>query len=285
MESVCVIFDRSRSAWYKARDAQEQQAMEELVIVAEVERIRQRLPRAGARKLHYRLQSFLEKHRIKLGRDKLIELLRRHNLLIIKQKSKRTTHSYHRFRKYKNIVKEVVPTRPNEIWVSDITYISVSGTYCYLSLITDLYSRKVVGWSLRKDLTAEGPLTALSMAIKQRGKKQPLIHHSDRGIQYCCDKYVKKLKGNKIKISMTENSDPYENAVAERLHRTLKEEFLQYYTYFTHEEAKIAVGRAIKIYNEERPHLSLNYLTPAEAYAKAGTPAASPSFGNPTVSS
>ena len=136
----------------------------------------------------------------------------------------------------------------------------------YLSLITDVFSRKIVGWALRKDLTHKGPEEALLMALEQRKNQLALMHHSDRGIQYCCDNYIRLLKKNKVEISMTQNGDPYENALAERLHRTLKEEFLQYYVYANYEQTKEVVARAIHLYNRFRPHLSLKYLTPDQMY-------------------
>ncbi len=267
MNKLCGLFGNTRQAWYKARKEKERQDMEAMAVLYQVKQIRKLLPRCGGKKLHYLLGNFLERHQIKFGRDKLFDLLREHNMLIAKKKGKRTTYSYHRFRKYKNKVKDLEVVRADQLWVSDITYISLGRNHCYLSLITDAYSRKIIGWSLREDLTAKGPLEALAMALQQRCGKLPLIHHSDRGIQYCCDDYIDKLQANEIDISMTENGDPYENALAERIHRTLKEEFLQYYFYATYSEAVQAVARAIGLYNELRPHLSLDYQTPASLYA------------------
>lgn len=208
----------------------------------------------------------MKMHAIKMGRDKLADLLREHNLLIKKKKGPKTTNSNHRFRRYANLTEGLEITRPNQLWVCDITYIRVGQNFLYLSLITDVYSRKIIGWALRKDLTHKGPEEALKMALKQRKTRLQLIHHSDRGIQYCCDSYIRILQKEKIEISMTQNGDPYENAIAERLHRTLKQEFLQYYTYLNYDQAKEAVARAITLYNRIRPHLSLDYLTPDQMY-------------------
>lgn len=263
---MCELFGNTRQAWYKTRKAQETREMQELIVLGAVKHLRKSLPRLGLRKMHYMLTNFKKMHQIKMGRDKLADLLREHNLLIKKKKGPKTTNSNHRFRRYENKTKDLVPTRANQLWVSDITYIPIGRSFVYLSLITDAYSRKIIGWSLRKDLTHKGPEDALKMALKQRKAKLDLMHHSDRGIQYCCDNYIKLLKKNKIEISMTQNGDPYENALAERIHRTLKEEFLQYYVYGNYEQAKEAVARAIHLYNRKRPHLSLDFLTPDQMY-------------------
>lgn len=260
------MFGKTRQAWYKSIKAKEEKQMQGLLVVDAVKKIRKDLPKCGGRKLHYLLQDFLCSHGIKLGRDHLFDLLSAHNLLIKRRKSHRTTYSLHRYRKYPNIIKEMKVERVNQVWVSDITYISMNGNFLYLTLIMDVYSRKIVGWSLRKDLTAKGPVAALSQALSQRPTNAPLIHHNDRGVQYCCNEYVRILNKNGVKISMTENGDPYENAMAERINRTIKEEFLAYYYYFTYVEAKEAVDRAIKMYNSKRPHLSLDYQTPNERY-------------------
>jgi len=271
MEKLCRLFGKTRQAWYKARQAKEKQEMEYAMVIHEVKKLRTPLPRCGGKKLYYMIQDFLQSHGIKLGRDKFFDLLRERNLLIKRKKGRKTTYSFHHYRKYKNIAKDINPSRSNELWVSDITYIFTGKDYCYLSLITDAFSRKIVGWSLREDLSAKGPLEALNMGLDQRLMNLPLVHHSDRGIQYCCHDYVNLLQKNKIKISMTENSDPYENALAERMNRTLKEEFLQYYHYFNYQEAKEAIAKAVGLYNNLRPHLSLNYQTPSKVYEAAAT--------------
>lgn len=267
---MCELFGKTRQAWYKSVQVQEKQKMQAAVVLHEVKRIRKDLPRCGGKKLHRMLLPYLKMHRINLGRDKLFDLLREHNYLIKSRKSHKTTNSLHRYRKYKNKVKDLELTHPNQLWVSDITYIPIGGTFLYLCLITDAFSRKIVGWSLREDLSAKGPLEALDLALSNwKDRKKPLIHHSDRGIQYCCNDYVNKLKKNKITISMTENSDPYENALAERMNRTLKEEFLQYYLYSNLKEATEVISRSIRLYNRLRPHLSLDYETPEKIHAKA----------------
>lgn len=162
------LFGKTRQAWYKATKRTEQQQMQALLVVQKVKQIRKELPHCGVRKLYYLLGDFLRRHQIKLGRDKLFALLSEHNLLIKRKKTRRTTFSYHHFRKYPNIIKKLEVVRSNQLWVSDITYISLGASFAYLSLITDAYSRKIIGWSLQENLSATGPLNALSQALKQR---------------------------------------------------------------------------------------------------------------------
>lgn len=278
MEAVCGLFGKSRQAWYKARQEEERQDMEAMALLHRIRQLRQELPRCGVRKLYHLLQPFLALHGIRLGRDKCFELMREEGLLIRRRKSRKTTFSFHRFHTYENLAKEMQLTGPHQLWVSDITYLPIGAQCSYLSLITDAYSRKIVGWALREDLSARGPLQALTMALAQCPRPTGLVHHSDRGIQYCCHEYTQLLKKHGINISMTQNSDPYENALAERMNRTLKEEFLDYYFYPGHEKAVSAVEKAIHLYNHRRPHLSLSYRTPASVHAPPQGPASSASF-------
>ncbi len=273
MDSLCSFFGKSRQAWYKAQTKKITVQMKEMLIVAHVQHTRKYMPRIGGRKMHYMFGGFFKQHNIKIGRDKFFDLLRHNNLLRRKKRFvKRTTNSNHSFKKHPNLIKKLTPTRPNQLWVSDITYIRTGGRiFSYLSLITDAYSRKIVGWYLSEDLKAEGTITALKMALKQTDHAAlDLAHHSDRGIQYCCKDYIKLLVKNNIRVSMTEQYDPYENAMAERINRTIKEEFLEEYFFYNHDTAKKAVCKAIKIYNEMRPHQSINYLTPNEAHKRTG---------------
>ncbi len=232
------------------------------------------MPRIGTRKLHYLLTETLQKHSICIGRDKLFDLLEDYGLLVRRRKRKRinTTNSNHPFRKYPNLVRELRPERPNHLWVSDITYISLLDSFCYLSLVTDAYSRKIVGYCLYPSLKKEGPLQALGMALKALPGKPgaTLIHHSDRGLQYCCSDYTTLLDSSNLCISMTEKGDPYENAIAERVNGILKEEFGLDKDFDSFENAKIAVMKAIDIYNRLRPHSSCDYLTPEQAHQKQG---------------
>jgi len=215
----------------------------------------------------------LEAHGIKVGRDYLFDLLGRHKLLIRQRKRKViTTDSRHWMRKYENLIKELDCRRPEQIWVSDITYIRMGNQWGYLSLITDAYSRKIMGYCLRTDMSAQGPIEALQMAINNRRYvEQMLIHHSDRGSQYCCEDYIKILKDNSISISMTQNGDPYENALAERMNGILKTEFNLYGTHYGFEQTYQLVKESISAYNSLRPHSSCDYLTPDQAHQLKGS--------------
>lgn len=240
------------------------------IILGLIAKIRKAQPKIGVRKLYFIIQQDLQQHQIKIGRDGLFDLMAARGLLVQKRRRLvKTTHSRHWYRKYDNLIKAVIPERRDQIWVSDITYIPVAGSFCYLSLITDLYSHKIVGYNLSKNLAAEGCIKSLRMALKERSASCPLIHHSDRGIQYCCNDYVKVLQDNNIAISMTQNSDPYENAVAERVNGILKDELLQT-TYADLVAANESIKTAISIYNNQRPHMSCNMLTPASAHLKTG---------------
>lgn len=246
----------------------------EAIVIKRIREIREQMPRIGTRKLHYMLTDTLQKHQISIGRDKLFDLLSEYGLLVRRRKRKRTntTDSNHPFRKYPNLVKGLQVTRPNHLWVSDITYISLTDGFCYLSLVTDAYSRKIIGYGLLRTLKKEGPLYAMRMALDSLpGKLQAtLIHHSDRGLQYCCSEYISLLESKNISISMTEKGDPYENAIAERVNGILKSEFALDRDFDSFEQASDAVDNAINIYNQLRPHASCDYLTPQDAHQKEG---------------
>lgn len=249
----------------------QQQAYEADLIIAEVLRYRVHQKHLGTRKLLGELQLFLGQHQFTIGRDGLFTLLRDNDLLVRRRKRKGsiTTFSKHHYRKYPNIIKGFFPDAPNLLWASDITYIHLSGGFAYLSLITDLYSHKIVGFCLHKSLEAQGPLQALKMALGATKDVSRLIHHSDRGVQYCCDAYVKALKDKHIRISMTEHGDPLENAVAERVNGILKTELLEK-SYSGFRVAQPAIAVAISTYNFFRPHNSINNLKPVEAHAMKG---------------
>ena len=246
--------------------------LEHEIIIQEVLRIRTDLPRLGGRKLLHMLQGFLKQHQIKIGRDQLFNLLREYNLLVKKRKRKvYTTDSKHRFRKYPNRIRELELIRPEQLWVCDITYISTKEGFCYLSLITDAYSKKIVGYSLERTLAAEGCVAALKMALETL--KRPiakLIHHSDRGSQYCCNDYVQLLEQNLIEISMTEDGHPYENPIAERINGILKDELNLAQAFINFFQAASIIQESIKLYNEIRPHASCDYLTPEQAHLREG---------------
>ena len=229
---------------------------------------RKLLPRLGGRKLHYQIRDSLALKDIKIGRDALFTLLRKHQMLIIlKRKYVTTTMSKHWLRKYPNLIKGIEVNGKDQVWVSDITYIKTDEGNCYLNLITDVWSRKIVGYAIAENMEAKQMKQAFLMALKQRTLKEaPLIHHSDRGLQYCSSEYTSIAHENNIQISMTENGDPYENALAERMNRTLKEEFGLGRILLSRNHAKLLVTEAVDLYNNYRPHLSLSMKTPQSVY-------------------
>lgn len=232
---------------------------------------RRLMPRIGGKKLYWLIQSDINRIGVKLGRDKFFDILRAQGLLVERKKRyARTTDSYHRFHVYSNLLKDKVLNKPNQAVVSDITYLRVAGKkFVYLFLITDAYSRKIVGWELSESLAIEGAIKALKMALKQCPNAKELIHHSDRGIQYCSKEYVKLLRKKKAKISMTEQNHCYENSMAERVNGILKDEFMLDVEYSSQIQALHAVKQAISTYNNLRPHLSLNLLTPQQIHHAA----------------
>ena len=258
------MYGYTRQAWYKQKRGELKRDIDKRRVLLNVRQIRKRQPRVGGKKLHRMLQA----QNIDLGRDRLFDILRENRLLVKPRKRyTKTTYSHHRFRKYKNLIREVNLTRPNQIYVSDITYIDTLEGFCYLALITDKFSKKIVGWDLSDSLSIEGARRALKKALAGLDTTNGLIHHSDRGIQYCSHKYVEDLESRNIKISMTEENHCYENAVAERVNGILKTEFMLGDRIKSHAIAKELVAEAVKIYNEERLHLSLDYQTPAKKHA------------------
>ncbi|MBC7867702.1 MAG: IS3 family transposase [Gloeobacteraceae cyanobacterium ES-bin-316] len=267
---MCNHFEISRSGYYKASHAEGKRKTTEALIVELVVQIRHRHWRVGGKKLYGWLKEEIKKIDGRLGRDKFFDLLGRNNLLVKRRKKYvYTTQSYHRFRVYKNLVKDKIFTKAHQGWASDITYIRTSKGFVYLFLITDLYSRKIVGWSLSDSLRIEGALEALQMAIKQCCVTKGLIHHSDRGIQYCSNEYVKLLRDAKIEISMTEENHCYENATAERVNGILKQEYGLEEEFATKKQAIQATRQAIWLYNMERPHWSLQLCTPHQVHTAA----------------
>jgi transposase InsO family protein len=266
-----LLLGHKRQSYYQGKKFTQKKAYEADIIIGEVLRRRELQKRIGTRKLLHEMTSFLELNHFQIGRDSMFALLADQGLLVTNRKRRgcSTTLSRHRFRKYPNIIKNMVPLAPNQLWVADITYIHLSNGYAYLSLITDAYSRKIVGFCLSKDLSAKGPLIALKMALSNAKCTKNLIHHSDRGVQYCCDDYVTLLEGNGVKLSMTEKGDPLENAIAERVNGILKTELLEE-IYPNFETAQNAVAVACSIYNHQRPHNSINNLKPFEAHQLEG---------------
>jgi transposase InsO family protein len=269
LEELCRLLGYTRQAYHKLRRREERKALETELVVKEVLTIREVQRRIGVRKLHYLLEPFVREQGIKLGRDQLNEILRDYGLLVRKRRPKkpRTTISC-RYRRYPNLIKGFIPTAANQVWVSDITYVEIGSEYGFLSIVTDAYSRKIVGYKLSRDLSTKGCLAALRMALlDNKPDRQSLIHHSDRGTQYTSSAYVRTL--GKTRISMTHNGDPLENAIAERINGILKNELLAE-KLRTFKEAEDGIAQAVSTYNHLRPHLSIEMLTPVEAHAKTG---------------
>ena len=263
---ACTLFGIDRQVYYrkiKRRIIKQDKAQ---LVVKMVLEIRTLMPRIGAKKLYYLLGNDLKT--LKIGRDKFIDILRANHLLILPKRSYHiTTNSHHRFRKYKNQLLDLQINKPEQVWVSDITYIGKREKPCYLSSITDAYSKKIVGYNVSDNLNTESSLVALRLALKQRkNKEMPLIHHSDRGLQYCSNEYQKILNKNDVQPSMTQNSDPYENAVAERINGILKQEFNIDKYNKDMPIMKQIIKETVDIYNEKRPHLSNHMLTPNQMH-------------------
>lgn len=268
MSLFCSLFGYTKQAYYKCntakghRSAGEQQAKEAVL------QIRKQMPRIGTRKLHFMLKEQFTESQIKIGRDKLFKILGKEGLLIIKRKKYTvTTNSKHWMFKYPNLIKDLRPQRPEQLWVADITYLETIDGNSYLHLITDAYSKQIMGYELCNNMEASSTLKALQMAIgRRRYPSDPLIHHSDRGLQYCSKLYVNHLLENHIQISMTENGDSYENAVAERANGILKDEFGLAEKMNDLQQAVHQAKQSIQTYNNLRPHLSCQYLTPTQMH-------------------
>lgn len=265
LDTLCGLFGYTRQGYWKQRRAVQVEEMDNTALISEVKLIREDMPRLGVRKL----QVILQENGHDIGRDRLFAILRDSGLLV-KRRHYRvvTTYSRHWMKKWSNLIKDREASRPDEIWVSDITYIEVvqgqKKTFFYLSLITDAYTHEIVGYALHDTLDTTGPLKALAMALSKypRGALRGLIHHSDRGCQYCSQEYVNKLKENGILISMTENGDPYENAIAERVNGILKTEWLYQVKLTSYNQAIKTIDKIIYLYNNVRPHESIGNMTP-----------------------
>lgn len=263
----CRLLGVTRQSYYQHFWQQELICFEEELIVARVLEIRKNHRHIGTRKLYELLQPFFIEHQIKIGRDALFDLLGS-NFLLVRRKRRKiaTTNSYHRFKKYPNLIRDFIPITPNQLWVSDITYWKIVNGFVYISFITDAYSRKIVGYQVAQTMEAVETMEALKMAISGLEKGPDchfqLTHHSDRGVQYCSDTYVKLLEKSNIQISMTQNGDPLENAIAERVNGIIKEEYLNDYCIENINQAKELLDTVVKLYNQERPHQSIGYLTP-----------------------
>lgn len=238
------------------------------MVVELIRQVRRELPGLGGHKIYKCTFQPLRTNEIKIGRDKMFTIMRKYGLLIDrKRKSPKTTQSHHWFRRYPNLVKEFTTNESEQLWVADITYICIAYDFNYLSLITDAYSKKIMGYCLHPYLTNEGTLKALKMALSGRAKATSLIHHSDRGVQYCSFDYVDLLRKHNCSISMTENGEAYENPIAERINGILKTEFNLSQVFKSRTDALIAVQKSINAYNNLRPHMSCDFLTPSQAHS------------------
>jgi putative transposase len=268
LSKLCWLFGVTRQAYYQSFYREEFVGIEQELVLKQVIEIRKNHPRIGTRKLHIMLEEFMLEHQIKMGRDALFDLLSLHRLLIRKRRRKIiTTQSNHWLKKYPNLIKDFVPQEVNKLWVSDITYWKTEGGLFYISLITDVYSNKIVGYNLAQTMESIESVKALQMALSGNANVEGLIHHSDRGSQYCCFKYVNLLQDYDVKISMTETGDPLDNAVAERINGILKDEYLYCYTVKTPEQARELLHSVIKLYNEERPHMSIGNIVPEKVHS------------------
>jgi putative transposase len=244
--------------------------LSEKFILEQIDAIRKQQPRCGGRKLFIELQPFFKQHNMSMGRDKFFDLLKRNKLLVRKtRRNVYTTMSKHHYRRYPNLVKGFTPLKAHELWVADITYIPLKERFAYLFLITDAYSRKIVGFHVSDDMKVSSAVVALKKALSQKPVEKIVIHHSDRGIQYCSTEYVNLLLAHNAMISMTNNGDPLENAIAERINGILKTELISNY-YNTIDEASLHISRCITVYNYKRRHSSLNWQIPAEVHTQKG---------------
>lgn len=256
----------SRQAHYKRLACQRTHSEQYTTIVELVSEERRHQPRIGTRKLHHMLKEPLEQAGIKVGRDALFEVLRDARMLVRPRRAyHKTTNSHHHYRRHPNLLKDgpakVVSSGCEQLWVADITYLPTKEKTTYLSLVTDAYSRKIVGWHVHDGLETEQVSQALKMALRQRRTGQPLVHHSDRGIQYCSAEYQRIHARHGITCSMTDGYDCYQNALAERVNGILKMEYLLQRPADLR-QARTMVGESVRLYNERRPHLSLKYKTP-----------------------
>ena len=274
LAKLCGWFGLTRQAYYQNGWKCIDMSIEEEIILKEVQSIRQNHKRMGTRKLYEKLYPFMLEHQIKMGRDSLFDLLSAHHLLVRKRKRRiQTTQSFHWLRKYPNFIRGFVPAAPNQLWVSDITYWKINNNnHVYISFITDTFSHKIVGYHVAESLESIETIQALKMALSDLGSEShfQLIHHSDRGVQYCHHDYVKLLQDYDIKISMTENGDPRENAIAERVNGILKDEWLNQMKLESLDHAIEELKRIIKIYNCCRPHASLDMKTPEYVHSQSG---------------
>lgn len=272
LSTICSLFGHTRQAYYQWIKSTEQELLQELIILERISAIRKKMKRISVRKVQHILNEKLTKQGQHLGRDALYDLMRRNGMLVRRRKRRFiTTLSNHWLFKYKNLINNgFEASAPHQLWVSDITYLETDETVCYLYLITDAYSRKIVGYHLSRDLKAISAVQALKMAFQQLPAHYQLIHHSDRGVQYCSEEYVSLLKAKTIAISMSAAGEVLENSMAERVNGILKDEWIHDEHYGSFIQAQQRIKKIISLYNQERPHLSLDMMTPDQAHRKTG---------------
>ena len=260
------MFGVNRQVYYRRLQTVKRRKSRAVKVIELVESIRIQMPKIGTRKLYFMLEEELKQ--LQVGRDMLFRILKANHMLINPRRRYHvTTNSHHRFKKHKNLIENVVPEKPEQIWVSDITYVGNRQNPMYLALVTDAYSKQIMGHDLSNSLDVSGTLRALKMAVKKRRYKNNIItHHSDRGLQYCSNEYQDLLKRSNINCSMTESYDPYANAVAERVNGILKGEFIGYKKQWSLQTMGELVKNSIEIYNEQRPHFSCYYRTPKQMH-------------------
>lgn len=269
---ACALFGKTRQGYDKVHATTQERICREEKLIAAVKAIRSEDPGIGGYKLWLMMKEMFQRNWVP-GRDSFYKFLGTNNLTLPRPKPRTTTNSNHRYHKYRNLIKDFSPTGPNQLWVSDITYVDLSDDCCYLHLVTDAYSHKIVGWCLAESLHAIFTMKALQMAIDQAGggNLSGLTHHSDRGTQYCCYAYTDMLREHNIAISMTEDYNPTENCIAERVNGIIKTEFIYKVARFKDmPEALQRIGKYIIFYNERRPHMSIGYHTPSEIHQQRG---------------
>jgi putative transposase len=260
------LFGVSRQVYYRSKQHKAKRQSISVKVIEMVVSIRRKMPRIGTRKLYFMLRNSLRV--LSVGRDRLFRILKANHLLVVPKRSYHiTTNSHHHFRKHKDIIEGLSIEKPEQVWVSDITYLGDRKEPCYLSLVTDAYSKLIVGYHVSANLNAQSSIKALKMAINNRRYiNEKLIHHSDRGIQYCCKEYQQVLSKSGIQCSMTESYDPYRNAVAERVNGILKQEFLLENLKQDLSTMKKIVAESVHIYNNQRPHYSCHMRTPVQMH-------------------
>jgi len=269
LERLCGLFGKTRQAFYDYSWRQSGEQLQEALIVDMVKSIRLQLPHVGGLKLLFMLRDQFITHHISIGRDSFFKLLAKYDLLVKRKKHYvRTTWSNHIYKKWPDLTRDLKIITPQQVWVSDITYLRTENGFIYLSLITDACSKKIVGYHLSQHLRVQGCLLALDKAIASLSpnRSTPVIHHSDRGIQYCCEPYIDRLQSSGIQISMTQSGSPYHNAIAERVNGILKTELNLNQTFTSYSAAISVIHQAVDTYNRIRPHMSCENLTPFQAH-------------------